>query len=76
VLLILECSFSLQSPAFSEWSKQVRSLIAHKQLHPAEEMIVSRMMKWPRDPELITLLAEVRLDQRRFPEAFGLCKLL
>jgi tetratricopeptide (TPR) repeat protein len=71
-LLILQSLAFLPSLASTEWSQQVRLLIVRKQLTAAEKMIVSRMLTKPRDPELITLLAEVRLDQQRFPEALGL----
>jgi len=54
------------------WLSDVKDEIARKNLDGAEKMIVSRMMSAPRDPELITLLAEVRFDQGRFREASSL----
>jgi tetratricopeptide (TPR) repeat protein len=57
-----------------DWSSRVQALIAQTQLSKAEKMIVARMMTRPRDAELITLLAEVRLDQGRWPEALTLLK--
>jgi tetratricopeptide (TPR) repeat protein len=74
LLLVLQPFVSLPSLASGQWSQQVRLLILRKQLHAAEEMIVSQMVTKPRDPELITLLAEVRLDQGRLPEALDLLK--
>ncbi|MGH9455533.1 MAG: tetratricopeptide repeat protein, partial [Terriglobia bacterium] len=59
-------------PATDDGLQQVRTLIARKQLETAEKMIVSQMMTTPRDPDLITLLAEVRVDQGRMPEAVKL----
>jgi tetratricopeptide (TPR) repeat protein len=56
----------------TNWSFQVRTLITQKKLAQAERMIVRRMMSQPRDPTLITLLAEVRLDQARWQEALNL----
>jgi superkiller protein 3 len=53
---------------------QVKALIARRDLAPAEKMIVADMMQTPRDPELMTLLAEVRLDQGRFAEALTLLR--
>jgi tetratricopeptide (TPR) repeat protein len=50
----------------------IQTLIATRQLDSAERMIVSQMMAKPQDPELITLLAEVRLDQGRAREALTL----
>jgi tetratricopeptide (TPR) repeat protein len=52
--------------------EEVRTLIAQRQLTSAEKILVSQMMTTPQDPELITLLAEVRLDQGRTPEALTL----
>ncbi len=56
----------------SDERPNVRTLIATRQLDSAEKIIVSQMMAKPQDPELITLLAEVRLDQGRTPEALTL----
>jgi len=50
----------------------IRTLIANHQLESAEKLIVSRMMTKPQDADLITLLAEVRLDQGKIPEALKL----
>jgi tetratricopeptide (TPR) repeat protein len=62
------------SPLFAvdDWVTQVEALIQHKELTTAEKMIVSKLATNPRDPELITLLAEVRFDQRRYREALQL----
>jgi len=50
----------------------IKACIANRQLEAAEKIIVSEMMTRPQDPELITLFAEVRLDQGRAPEAVTL----
>ncbi len=54
--------------------QEAKLCIMHRQLARAEEIIVSEMMTKPRDPELLTLLAEVKLDQNRGPEALELVK--
>jgi tetratricopeptide (TPR) repeat protein len=62
----------LPSFASSDRLADIEVLIANRQLDSAEKIIVSEMMTSPQDPELITLLAEVRLDQGRAPEAVTL----
>lgn len=47
-------------------------MIQHKELTTAEKMIVGRLVTTPEDPQLITLLAQVRFDQRRYKEALQL----
>jgi tetratricopeptide (TPR) repeat protein len=66
--------FCFLSPLFAvdDWATQVEALIQHKELTTAEKMIVGKLITSPRDPELITLLAEVRFDQRRYIEALQL----
>ena len=56
----------------SDHLQEVKTLIANRQLDAAEKIIVSQMMSQPQDPELITLLAEVRMDQGRAGEALTL----
>ena len=56
----------------SGWIAQAESLIQSKKLADAEKMIVGKMVADPRDPVLITLLAQVRFDQRRYQEVLHL----
>ena len=73
LVLILAALFSpLTVPAIADDQPDIRTLIATRQLDSAEKIIVSQMMSKPQDPELMTLLAEVRLDQGRAPEALTL----
>ncbi len=73
ILVILASIASIAMlPAEVDDHAEVRALIAARQLDSAERMIVSQMMSTPRDPELITLLAEVRLGQGRAREALNL----
>ncbi|HEX4808141.1 MAG TPA: tetratricopeptide repeat protein, partial [Bryobacteraceae bacterium] len=58
--------------AIADPVQEAAQCVAHRQLARAEELIVSQMMTTPRDPDLLTLLAEVRLDQNRGPEALEL----
>jgi len=51
---------------------EAKQLIDSRQLDKAETMILTEMMTSPRDPEWITLLAEVRLGQNRTREALKL----
>jgi tetratricopeptide (TPR) repeat protein len=72
LLPILLLSVGLAPSASDTWLIETRALIANQKLAQAEQAIVIRMMTEPRDPELITLLAEVRLDQARYGEALSL----
>jgi tetratricopeptide (TPR) repeat protein len=54
------------------WIAQVETLIQTKEIATAEKMIVGKLVGDPRNPDLITLLAEVRFDQRRYKEALQL----
>jgi tetratricopeptide (TPR) repeat protein len=73
LVLILAALFSpLTVAAIADDQPDIRTLIATRQLDSAEKIIVSQMMSKPQDPELMTLLAEVRLDQGRTPEALTL----
>ena len=56
----------------SDWTAQVETLIQNKDLAPAEKMVVGKMVTNPRDPVLITLLAQIRFDQRRYREVLQL----
>ena len=51
---------------------EAKQLIDSRQIDKAETMILNEMMTSPRDPEWITLLAEVRLGQNRTREALKL----
>lgn len=68
-ILVLLC---LPVPAVPQDQPDVKALIANRQLDSAEKIIVSQMMAKPQDPDLITLLAEVRLDQGRPKESLTL----
>jgi len=72
LILAFSAPLSLARPATDDGLQEVRALIARRQLDSAERMIVSQMMTNPQDPELITLLAELRVDQGRTPEALTL----
>lgn len=73
LVLILAAPFSTWAvSATADDQSDVRTFIANRQLDSAERIIVSQMMSRPQDPELMTLLAEVRLDQGRAPEALTL----
>src|SRR5439155_2204426 len=73
VLLLLAIpSVALAQTASSDVSNKIKDLIAHKQLPSAEKVLVSEMMAKPRDPDLVTLLAEVRFHQGQFREALTL----
>jgi len=67
-------SFGLLSPLFAvdDGVPQIETLIQNKELATAERMIVGKLVEIPRDPEMITLLAEVRFDQGRYKEAMNL----
>jgi len=60
---------ALQVP---EKQAEAKQLIDSRQLDSAEKLIVAEMMAAPRDPDWITLLAEVRLGQNRTREALKL----
>jgi len=57
-----------------DWVTQVEALIQDKELTTAEKMIESKLATTPRDPALITLLAQVRFDQRRYKETLQLVR--
>jgi tetratricopeptide (TPR) repeat protein len=65
-------SVALAQTASGDMPNKVKDLIARKQLPSAEKVIVSEMMARPRDPELMTLLAQVRFYQAHFHEALTL----
>ncbi len=69
LLSVLLVSICTASSAASQDQPDVKDLIARRQFKAAEQLIVSQMMTKPQDPELMTLLAEVRLDQGRAQEA-------
>lgn len=58
--------------AADDWVARVETLIQNRELPAAEKMIVGKMVANPRDPVLITLLAQVRFDQRRYQETLRL----
>jgi tetratricopeptide (TPR) repeat protein len=72
-LLILVFVSGLQSlyPA-SESLQHVRELIAARRLDEAEKIVVAQLVTTPHDPDWITELAAVRLDQGRTGEALAL----
>ena len=72
VVILASLSSLFSICAVADDSPDIRTLIAHRELDSAEKILVSQMMSKPQDPELITLLAEVRLDQGRAPEALML----
>jgi Tfp pilus assembly protein PilF len=73
VLIVAFLSLLLAFPSIAaDDQPNVQTLIATRQLDRAEQIIVSQMMTKPQDPGLITLLAEVRFDQGRGPEALTL----
>ncbi|HZP00986.1 MAG TPA: tetratricopeptide repeat protein [Terriglobia bacterium] len=57
-----------------DWTVKVRELIRRKELATAEKLVVEKLVSSPRNPQLITFLAEVRFDQRRYQEASQLIK--
>ena len=67
-------AFGLLSPLFigDEWVTQMETLIQNKEIATAENLIVKKLVATPRDPALITLLAEVRFNQGRYEEALRL----
>jgi tetratricopeptide (TPR) repeat protein len=75
-VLILAALFSLSTapPSAADDRRELQTLIASRQLDSAEKIIVAQLMDKPQDPELITLLAEVRLDQGRAAEALTLIR--
>ena len=72
LLVLLIPSVSLAQTVPGDALSQIKVLIAQKQLPSAEKVIVSEMMAKPRDPDLMTLLAEVRFHQRQYREALML----
>lgn len=55
-------------------NQDVQDLIARNQIAAAEEIVVSRLATRPRDADLITYLAEMRLNQGRPEEALHLAQ--
>jgi tetratricopeptide (TPR) repeat protein len=53
-------------------NEDIESLIASKRFDSAEKIIVGRLVNQPRDADLVTHLAEVRLNQGRAEEALRL----
>jgi tetratricopeptide (TPR) repeat protein len=71
LLFLLGFSFGSAFPA-TDYRQEVKDLIAARQLDAAEKIIVSELVATPHDPDWITELAAVRLDQGRTPEALAL----
>jgi tetratricopeptide (TPR) repeat protein len=69
---ILWSGYACLLAAPDEGITQIEGLIQDKQIATAEKMIVGKLVADPRNTELITLLAEVRFDQRRYKEAMQL----
>jgi len=55
-----------------EPDREIQNLIANDKLEDAEKIIVSRLVDQPHDANLITYLAEVRVDEGRTDEALHL----
>jgi tetratricopeptide (TPR) repeat protein len=77
LIVALLCAFALAQAHSShgldpDKRLEAKSLIDSRQLASAEEMIMGKLMAAPRDPDWITLLAEVRLGQNRTREALKL----
>lgn len=70
--LMLWSGFTCLLGATDEWITHLERLIQNKQIATAEKIIVGKLVADPRNPEVITLLAEVRFDQRRYKEALQL----
>jgi tetratricopeptide (TPR) repeat protein len=68
LLIGLASGQSSPSPRFAE----IEGLIANRKLAEAEKVVVDCLAKEPHNAELVTLLAEVRLDQGRPGEALQL----
>jgi tetratricopeptide (TPR) repeat protein len=51
---------------------QIKELLAQKQFAAAEKMIIQQLTLTPKDPDLLTRLAELRMDQGRDGEAVKL----
>jgi len=73
----LVCALVLGAPlwpvvAEPDKKSEAQELVDSRQLDGAEKLIVAEMMTSPRDPDWITLLAEVRLGQNRTAEALKL----
>ncbi len=71
-LALLFPGLSLAQTVPDDPLRHIKELIAQNQLKSAEKIIVARMMARPRDPDLITFLAEVRFHQGQFREAITL----
>jgi tetratricopeptide (TPR) repeat protein len=72
LLIVLPSVFTLAHPVPGEGLDEVGELIASRRFDDAERIIVSRMVTNPRDSQLITLLAEVKLGQGNATEALAL----
>jgi tetratricopeptide (TPR) repeat protein len=69
LLLSLMCTGQASS---LDRNQKIRNLIANNQLAAAEKLIVSGLVDEPHDAELITYLAELRVNQGRTDEALRL----
>jgi tetratricopeptide (TPR) repeat protein len=70
--LLLGGGLSCLLGATDDWITNIETLIQNKEIATAENMIVGKLVTDPRNPALITLLAEVRFDQRKYKEALQL----
>ena len=68
VAVILGPGLSCYPGVEDAWTTQVETLIQNKQIVTAEKMVVGKLVGDPKNPDLITLLAEVRFDQRWYKE--------
>lgn len=71
-IALLVCAMCAGQSSSLDPNQDIRNLIASKQLAAAEKLIVSRLVDQPHDADLITYLAELRLDQERSDEALEL----
>src|SRR5579862_427242 len=71
VFALISAALFAQVPSLDP-NKDIASQIATNKLDSAEKIIVGRLVNQPRDADLITFLAEVRLNQGRAQEALRL----
>jgi len=69
LILLTNCALAQTSVGSTD---EIQQLIAAKQLDAAEKLVVGRLVEHPQDADLITDLAEIRLNQGRAAEALRL----
>jgi tetratricopeptide (TPR) repeat protein len=72
ILFLLLAGLSSGQTSSSARYAEAESLIANRKLERAEKMVVGWLTNEPHNPVVITLLAEIRLDQGRPSEAIQL----